>query len=228
MTELKIQVRELRIQGKSPKEIARALGVKPSVVAPLVREIAAETATTAEPELIGCWISTGWSAGLSFDPAHGWHDEGAGQSVMPGWVSVLVARRHGRDRASIAGFLADVHCLGVKFTHGPEVMDEVQLRSARDFVFSDYPGYQEAPIELARQLVWGSTAYAESLGFEAHTDLPELAGHLGALEGPSVITFGRDGRPFYTPSPQDDADKVVRRLRSRVGDDFGYVVLDAG
>ena len=53
--ELKDRVRELRAEGRSPKEIARTLKVAPSVVAPLVRAIAAESADPErEPEVVGC------------------------------------------------------------------------------------------------------------------------------------------------------------------------------
>jgi orotate phosphoribosyltransferase-like protein len=43
------RVRELREAGRSPKEIARALGVRPSVAAQLVREVA-RPAVEAAPE----------------------------------------------------------------------------------------------------------------------------------------------------------------------------------
>jgi len=64
--ELEQAVRRLRTEGYAPKEIARALGVRPAVVAPLVRMIAAERAdTAAESELAECWVSPGWRAGLT-------------------------------------------------------------------------------------------------------------------------------------------------------------------
>jgi hypothetical protein len=47
--ELTERARALRGQGRSPKEIARALGVPPAAVAPLIRAIAAER-NPAEPE----------------------------------------------------------------------------------------------------------------------------------------------------------------------------------
>jgi len=54
--ELTAHVRALRARGRSPKEIARALGLPPATVAPLIRTIAAEQQAGApEPQLIGCW-----------------------------------------------------------------------------------------------------------------------------------------------------------------------------
>lgn len=224
--ELKDQVRELRLQGKSPKEIARALKVSPSVVAPLVRAIAAETAETTEsgePEVFGCWINKGWSEGLGLDPASGYVDE-APDSGVGGMVCVLVARRYNWDRLTVCGFLADVYCMGVKNGIGPDVLSERELTRFREYFFSDYGGWQEASIELARDLVYGSIDYARTLGFEPDEGFPFAADQLGKWEGGSSITFGRNGKPFYVEGPDDDASKVLRTLRRTLSDDeFDYV-----
>lgn len=226
--ELKDQVRELRAQGRSPKEIARALKVPPSVVAPLVREIATELATGTTtggdtPDVVGCWINVGWSAGLGIDPALGWSDE-APESGADGMVCVLVARRHSWDRMEVSGYLADVFCLGVRNAIGPQIMDDRELARFREYFFGEYAGWQEAPYELARHLVLGSVDYARTLGFEPHEDFGPVADVLGKWEGGSAITFGRDGKPFYLEQPGDDANKVLRTLRRTLSDDdFDYV-----
>src|SRR5262249_59804440 len=90
--ELLDQVRQLRGAGKSPKQIARALGMPPSAIAPLVRTIAAERTTAVEAELAGCWISSGWSLGLSVDESRGWTDNVPSGDGVGGVVSVLIPR----------------------------------------------------------------------------------------------------------------------------------------
>ncbi len=51
------------------------LDVRPAVVAPLVRLIAAErTAVETERELVGCWVSLGWRAGLTVSGHREWSD----------------------------------------------------------------------------------------------------------------------------------------------------------
>lgn len=58
--ELLAQVRLLRDRGSSPKQIAKALGLCPVVVAPLVRQIAELRQSHDDPAdraLLGCWIS---------------------------------------------------------------------------------------------------------------------------------------------------------------------------
>ncbi|WP_235854516.1 helix-turn-helix domain-containing protein [Nonomuraea aridisoli] len=220
---LKDQVRELRRQGKSPKEIARALKVAPSVVAPLVRAIAAETPDTGAAEVAGCWINVGWSEGLGVDPARGWVDKEP-ESGGGGMVSVLVARRHGYDKLRVCGYLADVYCMGVKSAIGPDVIDDRMLSQFREYFFSDYRGWQEAPFDLAQHLVLGSIDHARALGFEPDGAFEHGADLLGEWEGGSAITFGRDGKPYYVEFPGDDPAKVLRTLRRTLSDDeFGYV-----
>ena len=132
----------------------------------------------------------------------GWpldEDEAGGGA---GLASVLVARRHRHGKVSVCGYLADVYCLGVKNAMGPQVMDEHLLsRHVREY-FSGHAGTPlEAPIELAREVVYGSVEYARRLGFEPHEDFAAAAGHLGPWTGPSAITFGNEGKPFYISGP---------------------------
>jgi len=223
--ELKERVRELRAEGRSPKEIARALKVPPSVVAPLVRALAAESSgDDREAELIGCWMSVGWSNGLGVDPSRGWVDEAP--DADGGMVSVLVVRRETWDRLAVAGFLADVYCTGIKHIIGPDSLNEREMLRFREFFFSDYKGYQEVPLDLARHLVFGADAYGQSVGIDSHEEFERVSPILGdPWEGPSAITFGREGRPYYVPGAYDDPQKVIHLLRRKLSyDEFDYEV----
>lgn len=61
------------------------------------------------------------------------------------------------------------------------------------------------------------------MGFEPHPDFTAARGHLGDLDQPCAITFGRHGRPLYVAGPHDDPIAVMRTLRSTVGTD-GFAV----
>jgi hypothetical protein len=152
------QVRLLREKGQAPKQIARALGIRPAEATRLVRVAAAQAQATA-PALVGCWISPTWSTGLGLGDQHDWPVDENPAVGTDGLVSVLVARRHRFDKVAVCGYLADVYCLGVKNALGPEIMDDLGLRQ---FVQAFFGGYHddpiEAPIELARELVFGPRA----------------------------------------------------------------------
>lgn len=226
--ELTARVRELRAKGCTPKVIARTLGLRPADVAHLVRRLAEqEQADAPESELVGCWVSPGWSSGLGYDPRPDWPDVADPDTGTSGLANVLVARRDRRHRMSVCGFLVDTHCLGVKDALGPRSVTD---RSLRDFVpsyFSAYTGSPlSIPLELAQHLVFGAVEYARGLGFEPHPDFAAARGHLGDWHGPSAIRFGRNGRPFYFQGPHDDAGSVLRTLDRTVGrGNYEYTIV---
>lgn len=213
------KVRELRGQGNSPKQIARALGMTPAAVAPYVRAVAERTGgRAAEPELAGCWINAGWSEGLGLPDSSGWADDVPDGQETAGTVSVLVARKHGWDKLSVCAYLVDVYCLGVKHVLGPDVMSEMELHRYLPRYFRIYAhGWRDAPLDLVRNLVFGAVDYARDLGFEPTAGFAEAAGHLGAWGDKSAIAFGKDGKPFYLAGPDDDVRHVVKTLERRVG-----------
>jgi hypothetical protein len=230
--ELLGRVRALRARGFAPKEIARALGVPPATVAPLVRALAqADHAGGAARTIVGCWVSPGWSDGLTVQAHPEWPDidaadAGAGTS---GLVSVLLAREQGRGRVGVCGWLVDVWCLGVKDVVGPRVMDR---RRADELTRSYFAAYQArplaAPVELAQHLVFGAAAYARSLGFAPAAGFEATAGQLGPWAGPSAIGFGRHGKPYFVQGPHDNAPAILETLERSVGrDNFHFLVVGA-
>ena len=225
------QVRALREQGRSPKQIARALGLPPAVIARLVRAMAAhDQASAAEPEFVGCWVSAGWSRGLTVNGHSDWADiEDDDEDGPSGVACVLIARRDRGSRVSVSGYLVDVYCLGVKNAIGPEVMPERDLYTYRRWFFGAFPDEPlEAPIELVRHLVFGAAEYARSLGFDPHRDFEAAAGHLGSWTGPSAIMFGRGGKPYYVEGPYDNANRILETLSRTVGRDNFHFLVGAG
>ena len=216
--ELIERVRELRQRGRTPKEIARSLGLPPAAVAPLIRAVAA-TQPKKEAPLVGCWVNQGWAAGLTVAGHADWPGAGVtAQSGQSGLVSILVAR-DGGGSVSVCGYLVDVWCLGVKNAIGPK---SVARRKLPEFTDSYFRSFDQpplaAPIDLARHVVFGAIAYARELGFEPHPDFAGCASHLGPWEGRSDITFGLEGKPMYIQGPHDNAAQVMRTLRRSVGD----------
>ncbi|KUO19757.1 hypothetical protein [Streptomyces dysideae] len=230
------QVRSLREKGSGPKQIARALGLKPARASALVRQVAHEqqsTATPTERPVVGCWINAGWSTDLDLSAAPDWaraDDEGAGNPEAAGFAQVLIARQERASRVTLCGFLVDVYCLGVKDTVGPQVMGGGSLDV---YVRGYYRAFDQPPLriglEQAQSIVHGGVAYARTLGFEPAPDFAQAAVHLGE-PGPTAprIGFGRQGKPFYVNGPRDDAQKIVRTLERTCGAGNYHYVLGTG
>ena len=209
------EVSRLRGEGRTPKEIARALGIRPAEATRLVRAAAAR-AEPSEWPVLGCWINPEWNIGLLIDGKPARTEEWAG---VGGLAQILVARRHRHDKVKVCGYLVDVFCLGVKNTYGPEVMDELGLHR---FIPRYYSALEdepvEVPIELARDIVFGAVEYARNLGFEPHREFADVADHLGTWSGSSSITFGNNGKPFYLQGPTENPNSVIRTLTKSVGE----------
>ena len=212
------RVRELRQLGRTPKQIARALGLRPAAVAPLIRAVAAAQ-PAKEAALVGCWVNRGWAAGLIVTGHPEWPGVGGtAESGSSGLVNILVAREKGSS-VSVCGYLVDAWCLGVKNAIGPKSVDRRKLPAFTDEYFRSYDQPPLAvPIDLARHLVFGAVRYARELGFEPHPDFAGCESHLGPWEGSSDITFGHENKPMYIQGPYDDAARIIRTLRRAVGD----------
>jgi len=214
------EVRRLRATGMSPKGIARTLGVRPAAVAPIVRELAAETPPQPPEhrELVGCWISPGWSRDLAVQRRADWDDVDLGPGAPAGLVLALVARAGDGHRVMVCGCLVDTFCLGVKNALGPQRM---HTRDLPDFVRLFFAGYPapplRAPLSLAQHVVHGAVAFAAALGLDPHPDFAQVRGFLGELREPCAIAFGERGRPVYVVGPHDDPVAVTRTLRASVG-----------
>jgi hypothetical protein len=227
--EIRARVQALRAKGCTPKVIVRTLGRRPADVADLIRELATQARADSperEPELVGCWVSPGWSNGLTFDQRPDWPDVDRPDESTSGLASVLVVRRESRDRVSVCGYLVDTGCLGVKNAIGPKGMGDLKLR---DFGRAYFRAYDDpplaAPLDLAQHLVYGAEQYARGLGFEPHPDFAPAKRHLGQWSGPSAIQFGRDGKPFYFEGPYDNSSAILRTLDRTVGrGKYHYVV----
>lgn len=221
-------VRDLRQQGRSPKEISRALRARPSVVAEAVRMLARaadEGSPASEPE-VRCWVNADWHNELIVDRHRGWPRGDGVARGCNGLATVLVARERRHGKFSACSFLVDTHCLGVKETIGPRVMDERGLDDFRDLLFADYElPPLVAPVDLAQHLVLGAVEHARGLGFRPARDFARCAGHLGDWHGESAIRFGRLGKPMYVAGPFDDVRHVMRTLERTAGrGNYDFVV----
>ncbi|HZM81742.1 MAG TPA: hypothetical protein VFC19_38975 [Candidatus Limnocylindrales bacterium] len=225
------QVRQLRTRGSTPKQIAKALGLRPSAVAPLVRQLAEHDQANLLPSdraVFGCWVNPGWSCGLGLAGAPQWaaiDPRGATDPDIGGLVTILLVRQERASRVTLCGFLVDLYCLGVKEVIGPLTIGAGSVDTYRRDFFRAYDGEAIAiPVELAQHLVHGAVAFARGLGFEPPADFGPAADYLGNASTPAPIHFGREGKPFYVSGPYDNPRSVLQKLRSAVGDgNYDYI-----
>ena len=63
----------------------------------------------------------------------------------------------------------------------------------------------------------------------AARDFERAAGYRGTWDGECELTFGRGGKPIYISGPHDDGERIIRKLRRRLGDgNYGFVHMISG
>lgn len=145
-----------------------------------------------------------------------------------GVATVLVSRMEPSGKYTVAIFLLDIFCLGIKSSSYrchllPYEYEEIKEASNEPF------GYRHEELRFVHNLIYGALDYAEDLGFKPDSDFgvaeyvldPELVD-----EGINAIEFGRDGKPYYITGPYDQADRFIKILQKTVGDgNFDYLAL---
>ncbi|MHB1501138.1 MAG: helix-turn-helix domain-containing protein [Candidatus Dormibacteria bacterium] len=227
--DLRDQISSLRSMGAPPKSIARRLGLPPHVVAEEIRALAAATPPPRPaPAAAQCWVSAGWSGSVEAPRQPGWIDSGTEDGPAgTGLVLVAAAAPHRRpNKVSCCGYLLDVHCLGVKDALGPKTLMREELDHFLQQFFACWEAPPvPAPLDLAKELVFGAVSYAAGLGFQPHPDFRKAAPILGEPPEKLSIKFGWHGRPRYASGPFDDPQAVLRTLEEKVGpDNFDFMI----
>ena len=144
-----------------------------------------------------------------------------------GMGTLVLARGATRHHVALSSFLVDVFCLGIK---------DVMFESVESEVFEMYMDATDAgspmvPVDpsYARKLLRDLAAWSQSIGFASHRDfavVERVFGEVSADASDAGFRFGRDGKPFYIPGPNDTAPLIQRRiaqLQNHLGDGgFGF------
>jgi hypothetical protein len=143
-----------------------------------------------------------------------------------GMGTLVLARGATPDYLAFSSFLIDTFCLGIK---------DVMFEAVESEAFEMYVGAMEAASPLvavdpsyARKLLRDLAAWSQSIGFAPHRDfaaVERIFGDVSADASDAAFHFGRDGKPFYIPGPDDSASLIrqrLGRLQKLLGDDFGF------
>lgn len=151
--------------------------------------------------------------------------------LLNGAGQIVLARRLPSGMVAAGFFLIDVWCLGAKdafFRVAP-----LDALKARILAMNEIEPYMDMDPAVARSLLEGSVAYAESLGLapcESFDKIKAIFGDIAPAE--HGFTFGKDGKPLYVSGPKDSPARIRRVLdaltKSVGAEGFEYVINAAG
>jgi hypothetical protein len=136
---------------------------------------------------------------------------------------LILSRRAGPGSLTMAAFLVDVWCLGVKDV----IFRQIGVSEMEDFIATVEEMAPVVPVDpsYARKLLRDVVAWARALGFAPHADYAAaelLFGDSAAEASDAVFSFGHEGKPLYVPGPGDTPAQIRQRLehlRRRLGED---------
>ncbi len=143
--------------------------------------------------------------------------------------NVVFSRQFPSGKISLAIFLLDVFCLGVKdvFHH---LVDPGKYAQIMEGLAHNEPLENIDPA-CARKLIEGAVEYAQRFNLGPHPDYKaarKIFGEVDAAAWPRSFEYGRDGKPFYMAGPNDTPAKsrqVISVLEKQCGPNgFHYMV----
>jgi len=141
--------------------------------------------------------------------------------------TVIVVRRHPNDKFTLATYLLDIFCLGVKDTFYRLRLDEFEYEE----FFDKYTSMEvkEITYNEAHNWIYGAIAFAEEAGIAPHKDfnvtqymLEEDTEDIPLIE----YNYGKDGKHFLVAMSQLELSRYFPILKKNLGDDFDYVLQD--
>jgi hypothetical protein len=156
------------------------------------------------------------------------HGEVVDGAVEGGIASVVLARGRTQDFVTVAIFLVDTFCLGIKDVFFRD-LDGDELAFICEGLSETAPLTAVEPA-YARKLLREAAAWGASIGFRPHRDFvaaEQTFGDVGAESCDAAFTFGHDGRPLYMPGSTETRAQIRQRfahLIARFGPDgFDYI-----
>ncbi len=141
---------------------------------------------------------------------------------------VIVTRKHTGGRISMAAYLVDMACLGVKDSFYRLRMDDWEFD---EFLDDRRDMFRECSYEEAHNRVWGSIAYAEEAGIRPHKSfqltqymLEEDTDDIPLIE----YEYGKDGKHFLTCRSELEASRYLPLMRQNLGEGNYHYLIGIG
>lgn len=143
-----------------------------------------------------------------------------------GRTPVIVARQHVSGNYTVAMFIMDAWCIGIKNSYFRFNMDKSEYKELRDLLFTDCTP-KSVSYNEAHNLLYGALSYAEDLGVQPDKSfavtsflLEEDTEDIPLIE----YEYGRDGAPFLLAETELEADYYLSILEKN-GHFVSYAVL---
>lgn len=141
---------------------------------------------------------------------------------------VVVTREFGNGKISMASYMVDMFCVGVKdalyfLRLSPMEFENIMAK------YSIGCHFYECTYAEAHSLVYGAVAFASEAGIEPAPDFNLAKYVLEEDTGKFPHTkyeYGRNGKHFLIAKNDIEASRYLPQLRAKYGDDYHYEVLD--
>ncbi len=130
---------------------------------------------------------------------------------------VIVTRRHTGGRVSVAVYLVDIYCIGVKDSFFRLRLEDDELEEMLDSA----PSIRECSYDEAHNWIYGAIAWAEEAGIEPDKSfavtkymLEEDTDDISLIE----YEFGRDGKHLLVANNNLEASRYLPLLKKNLGE----------
>ena len=138
---------------------------------------------------------------------------------------VVVSRLHKGGKVSVAFYLVDIYCVGVKDSFYKLRMDEYEFEELIDRMSID--NVQECSYEEAHNWVYGAVAFAEEAGIQPDKSfnltqymLKEDTDEVPLME----FEFGKNGKHFLFAHNKLEASRYLPAMKEHLGDDYEVLI----
>ena len=139
---------------------------------------------------------------------------------------VIVTRNHTGGRISLADYLVDAYCLGVKDSFYHLRMEDYEVEEMIDFIGADECTYEEA-----HNWIYESIAFAEEAGIQPDKsfNLTKYMLEEDTDEIPLIkYDFGRNGKHTLIVHSRLEASKYLPLLNQNIGEgNYEFIIKDS-
>ncbi|MDE6576720.1 MAG: hypothetical protein K2K58_00915, partial [Muribaculaceae bacterium] len=141
-----------------------------------------------------------------------------------GEAHVIISRVRGNGKLSVAHFLIDLWCLGVKDAFGNVNMEKDNFEK----YLKGIDILKETEYDFVHNLIYGAIEFAEEGDIEPVPAFDIWEGML-AEDNDDIplieMEFGKDGKHFLITEPGSPSSLLIPKLKSKLGENFSYMFI---